>query len=259
MEQGSGMPSTIRCATCGFDNTTTSLYCQDCGARLVAPPSAVVEETAPANSAPAPTVKSKPRILSAHRPNPALKVLAVAARVLVVVALGALVALVLLPPAGLPAASPALSPEIVENVRAALRRSAQADKPFVAPWDGQGLNAYLAGVLLPRESSGFSFAGARLAPAGDGFTLFVERKLLGLSIYHATTYRLITRGSGLGLALIGSSLGRLPLPAAAAPMVEPLDASATKALAAELQILREAKTVQITPEKAFVNFGAPPP
>lgn len=256
-----GMPSTIRCTACGFENTTTSLYCQDCGARLVAPPSAIAEEQPELATSPAPPAsKARPaRILSINRPRAGLKLLAITLRTLLLAALLAFVAVVLLPPANLPPKAAALAPDVIQNVRTALQRSAQMRKPLVVPWGNQGLNAYLAGVLTPSAAnSGYVLlSGARLAPAPlpDTFTLFIERRILGVPLYTSTSYQLVTRGGGVSLDLTGAAVGRLPLPGWLAPSAELTNDAVTRALTPELQLLRSAKTVRTTPEKVFVNFG----
>jgi len=257
-----GVASTIRCQTCGFENTTTSLYCQDCGVRLVAPPSAVAEENAPATVAAAPAKPAKkPRILSKKRATKSTSLLTIIVRTLIVAAIAALIIQILRPPANLPAPSAPLPDNIVANVRGALQASAQRNSPFDAPWAGQGLNAYLAAVLRPGDSSGalqVSFQRASLAPITGGFSLFVERKALGMSIYSRIDYQLITRGNGIGIEPIGAALGQLPLPAFAAPMIESTNGNLGEALSSELAILREAKSIRITAQKASLDFGAAP-
>jgi hypothetical protein len=254
-----GMPSTIRCTACGFENTTTSLYCQDCGVRLVPLPTAIDENpTGESADLVAQIRKSKPRILSVNRPNRSRSIFFLALRVLFFAAAVALIALLVLTPANLPPTPSPLSAGVIENVRIALQRSAQTGKPFVAPWSGEGLNAYLAGVLRPAKPPGgfeVTLAGALLSPTSDGFSLFTERNVLGVSIYTTVSYRLVSRGSGIGLVLTGAAAGRLPLPAWAAPAIELTNREVAKALAPELQILRGARNVQVTPQKAYVDFG----
>ncbi len=254
-----GMPSTIRCASCGFENLTTSLYCQDCGARLVAPPSAIVEESAGAATA-ASAAPSKPaRILSVDRPRTALKIFLVTVRTLVIAAFLAFIASVLLPPSSLPPKVPALSTQVIQNVRTALQRSAQTRKPLAVPWGADGLNAYIAGVLAHAAASDtfIPLTGAHVAPAAaDRFTLFVQRSILGFPFHTSTTYQLVTRGNGIHIVIASATIGRLPLPAWLAPSIGLADDAVARAFTSELQILRNARTVRTTPEKVFVNFGA---
>jgi hypothetical protein len=258
-----GIASTIRCQSCGFENTTTSLYCQDCGVRLVAPPSAIAAENAasPANTPPIKPAAKKPRILSKKRAAKSSSPLTIVLRTLIVAAIAALIIQILRPPTDLPAPSAPLPDNIVANVRAALQASAQRNSPFDAPWAGQGLNAYLAAVLRPGDPSGvlkISFQRASLSPITGGFSLFVERKVLGLSIYSRIDYQLVTRGNGIGVEPIGAALGQLPLPAFAAPMIESMNGNLGDALSSELTVLREAKSIRITAQKASLDFGAAP-
>jgi hypothetical protein len=255
-----GMPSTIRCVACGFENTTTSLYCQDCGLRLVAPPSAIAEETAASPARPVVRAHPSPRILSARRSNRVGSFLTITLRTLVVAALAALIIQILRPPGNLPPAPVPLSAAIVNNVRAALQASAERGGPFDAPWSGQGLNAYLAAVLQPGPGSlGTAFQRALLAPVGTGFSLIVGHNLAGLTLYSRVDYRIVARGSGIGVAPVGAALGRLPLPAWIVPAIDSMNGNLDQALASELDTLREAKGIRITPQKASIDFGPPRP
>ncbi len=258
-----GMPSSIRCAACGFENTTTSLYCQDCGVRLVPPPSAIAAEESPTlPKAAAAPVRSKPRILSTHRPDRAGSYLIIAIRTLILAALAALVIQILRPPADLPPAAAPLTEQVVNNVRAALQACAQKGAPFDAQWSGQGLNAYLAAILQPSAAGNpfhVAFQRALLAPAEGGFSLFVERKVAALTLYSKIDYQLVSRGNGIDIVPVSATLGRLPLPAWLAPGIESLNGGLDQALASELEILRQAKSVRITAQKASVSFGSPRP
>ncbi len=261
-----GMPSSVRCAACGFENTTTSLYCQDCGLRLVPPPSAIAEDAsplpAPAKAAVRP-VKTSPRILTARHTSRVRTYLKITIRTLIIAAFAALILQILRPPADIPPAAIPLSPEIVGNVRSALQLSAQRSAPFDAPWSGQGLNAYLAAVLPPTSPSDqwhFAFRRALLAPSNNNaFSLFVEREIFGLTLCSRIDYRLVSRGNGIAIAPVSIALGQLPLPVWISPAVESTNGSLAQGLSPELETLRSARSVKITPQKASVYFGPSSP
>lgn len=253
-----GMPSTTRCASCGFENTTTSLYCQDCGLRLAPLPSALAEPLSSAARAAATQVRSSPRILSVRRSNRVRSYLKTTILAVVVAALAALAIQIFRAPSDVPPTTAPLPAQVVTNVRAALQASAQRDAPFDAPWSGLGLNAYLAAVLQPVPSSGplhMTFTRALLAPVAGGFSLFAEYDVFGLPLYSRIDYQLVSRGNGIGLTPVGAALGHLPLPAWSSPIIESMNGNLSQALASELDILREAKSVRITRQKASVYFG----
>jgi hypothetical protein len=263
MAESPGKSATISCPICGFENTTTSLYCQDCGGRLVAPPSAMTEQADPAETAAIiPNTRTKARILTVQRPRRVRGFFIITVRTLVLAALAALLIQILRPPADLPPADPPLSGDVVVNVRAALNRSAMNGKAFAAPWFGEGLNAYLAAVVPPTDSGSLlhvAFVRAALSPADDGFALFVQRKFAGVTFYSRTDYHLVTRGSGIGIVRTGAAIGHLPLPAWAAPAMDSMGSGIAQALSPEIGLLHGARGVLITPQKVTVEFGSSSP
>jgi hypothetical protein len=251
-----GLPSTITCPSCGFENATTSLYCQDCGVRLIAPPSSIVQQAAPEASGVEQTAtgsKKKPRILSANRENHVGSFFIITLRALILAAIVALVVLVFRAPAGLPQEEMPLSADIVGNIRAGMARNAQVGKPVNVPWSGQGLNAFVAGALALSNPD----LTALFAPDENGFTLFVRHKIGSMHIYSTTHYRLIARGNGIGVIRTGSSIGCLPVPKWAAPAMSWADAGVVEALAPDVEFLRNAASVQTDALQVHVNFGAP--
>lgn len=227
--------------------------------RLVAPPSAIAEEAAagPVVEQQTRAGKSKARILTVNRPNPVRKFLIITLRTLVLAALAALVVLIVREPANVPAGETPLPPDVVTNVRAALLRNAQTAKPFDAPWGAPkgGLNAYLSGVLATAEPD----VTAVIAPAGNGFKLFVRHKVGPLHIYTTTGYQLVARGNGLGVTCTGAALGRLPVPLWARSSIESWNAGIVRALEPDLEVLRNAAGVRISDQQVHVSFGGAQP
>jgi hypothetical protein len=254
------MPTSVPCTACGFQNTTTSLYCQDCGARLVAPPS--FGGAAPAEAALPEPPKTKPRIISKHKTTPSGGLLPTMIRTLLLAAIAALIFVILQKPAGLPPSDDPLPEEVVKNVRLLPARSQQTGTPFEVPWSGEGLNAYLASKIKDVKPGGdfsLTLTDARISPSSDGFTLFTTHKIVRVPLHMKVTYRLVPRGNGIDLTRTGADLGRLPLPAWAAPLVDSVNSDLVHALAPDLQILRGAKVVRISPQKVSFNFGTPRP
>jgi hypothetical protein len=253
-----GMPSSITCAACGFENATTSLYCQDCGVRLVAPPSFAVEESAAAaNAASSPvtnaTRKKPPRILSTNRENHVGKIIVITLRTLIVAALAALIIVLARTPDDLPAEESPLSPETIANIRLGLMRNAQKGKPLEAPWSGQGINAYLAGALAHSRPD----VTARVAPDGDdGLKLFVRHKLGSIHYYTTTSYRIVVRGNGINLVRTGGAIGRLTLPPWAWASLDSANGAVVEVLTPDFNILHNATGARINENGVHVDFGA---
>jgi hypothetical protein len=255
-------PATVRCAACGFENAPSSVYCQDCGARLVVesppvPPGAtpLPAAAAPAQSpsAPAPTASKKPRTPPARRLPRLGELIGITLRTLLFAALVAGAIQMLRPPRALPPPAKAFSDEVITNARALAQHTEQTGGPFDAPW--ASVNSYLAAVLPPSSS----FARASIVPRAGGFLLIVERRALGLPVFLSTEYRVVTRGNGIDLDPAGAAIGRVPLPPWMAGFVEILDGGLYRALFTEITVLRNAKSAQISQDRIRFIFIAPAP
>ena len=251
------------CPACGFLNTPDRVYCEDCGAKLgIAPPSylknappvvpglATPDADAPAGKT---TATKKPRILSANRGPSFLDHVKSWLRLAVYAAFLAVLVAILWPPANLPPPAAAFDEETVAQIRARLTDTATRGSTVTAPWSR--FNAYLASVLLPGTGSG-SFVRAFLQPRPGGFTLTVEKRMLRLPIYTAVHYRLAVVDRHLSLEPTGAQIGRLPLPIAAAPVARMLSGNLDAALTTELDILRRAQVVRLSPTDVLIDFGA---
>jgi hypothetical protein len=252
------------CPACGFLNTPDRVYCEDCGAKLgIAPPSYLktAPPVVPAPATPAstsaatppttPATAKKPRILSAQRGPTFFDRAWSVIRLLVYAALLAVLGAALWPPANIPPPATALDAETILQIRTRLNQTAERGSTVEAPWSR--FNAYLASVLLP---GGGSFVRAFLLPRPGGFTLTIQKRVLGLPIYTAVHYRLVVRDHRLSIEPTGTQVGRLPLPTAAAPVVRMLSGNLDTALAAELDILRRAQVVRLSPTDVLIDFGA---
>lgn len=267
-------PPTVRCPACGFENATTSVYCQDCGTRLVTQetfsPSpghvAAVPATAPSapqavpptgRSTPPSRIRSKPRPASSRIPPHLLRtLLGVTLRTIVAAGLAAIVIQFFRPPVSIPPIAPPMPLEVVSNVRLAMHQAAQAGSSMNAPWPN--LNSYLAGLLKAAPSSGLfktSFERALLAPAPDGFTLYTERSVLGIDLWTTIRYHVAARSTGMALDAQNSAIGRISLPAWTTFAVEAMNGNLAEALSAELITLQGARSIQISPQQAHIEFS----
>jgi hypothetical protein len=148
--------------------------------------------------------------------------------------------------------------EVISNVRLAMRQAAQAGSSMNAPW--YNLNSYLAGLLKAAPSNGLfntSFERALLAPAPDGFTLYVERGVLGVDLWTTIRYHVAMRSTGMALDAQNSTIGRISLPAWATFTVEGMNGNLAAALSSELATLQGARSIQISPQQAHIEFSPP--
>lgn len=269
-------PTTLRCPACGFENATTSVYCQDCGTRLVtqetfSPPAGHVAAV-PAAAAPSaqplsptgrtiPPARTRPKIRSASSsipPHLFRIFLGITLRTIVAAGIAAIIIQLFRPPISIPPIAAPMPLEVISNVRLAMRQAAQAGSSMNAPW--LNLNSYLAGLLKAAPSSGLfktSFERALLAPAPDGFTLYVERGVLGVDLWTTIRYHVAARSTGMALDAQNAAIGRISLPAWFTFAVEAMNGNLAEALSSELAILQGARSIQISPQQAHIEFSLP--
>jgi hypothetical protein len=192
------------------------------------------------------------RILSAKRQPRVLEVLGITVRTILFAALAAGVIQALRPPRALPGPAKPFDEGVIANARALAQRTAQVGGPFDAPW--ASIDSYLASVLTPSSS----FSRAVVVPRAGGFLIIVERRVLGLPLWLSAEYRIAARGNGIGLENAAAAIGRLPLPPGAAEFMPWLFGGIDRALFSEIDVLRTAKSVQITQDKIRFNFLASP-
>jgi hypothetical protein len=145
---------------------------------------------------------------------------------------------------------------VISNVRIAMHQTAQAGSSMNAPWPN--LNSYLAGLLQAPSSGGLfkaSFERVLLAPAPEGFTLYVERDVLGIDVWTTIRYHVAARSTGMALDAQNASIGRLSLPSWATSVVETMNGNLADALSSELTILQGARNIQIGPQQVHIEFS----
>ncbi|MDD5198867.1 MAG: zinc ribbon domain-containing protein [Terrimicrobiaceae bacterium] len=261
MAEPGNSAANARCPACGFENAPHSLFCKDCGAKLeIAPPSYLAgpaaEIASPGAAPKAAPVSRKPCILSARRHRPVGAFLGTSLRIVIYAAIVAAVIQILRAPRDLPQPGPPIDAKVVADVRARLADAAQRGIPVDAPWPRT--NAYLASVLAPGANESpvaASFVRALLTPEPGGFALTIQKTVAHIPIYTTVNYELVSRGGALALVRTGAAIGRMPLPAMVAPLVESTGGDLSGALKFELDILRGARTVQFSPATAHIEFA----
>jgi hypothetical protein len=178
-------------------------------------------------------------------------------RLAIYAALIALTVLIIRAPANLPPAEAPMDATTVGEIRSGLEKVSQNGSTASAPWSR--VNAYLATVLVPTSAGATKFVRAVLMPKPGGFALTTEKRVLGVPIYSTVIYKLVVRAGHLDLQATGAALGRLPLPAEAAPIVQRIGGDLTGALALETSFLKSARMVRLSPDAVAIDFGRPRP
>lgn len=259
------------CPACGFLNTPERVYCSDCGAKLgIAPqsypktvPSVALATAIPASGAPTatpgpiPAPTKKPRIISAHRGPSVVDRLKGGLRFVIYAGFMAVLVASVWPPPNVPAPVAPFSEQTVAEIRAGFAKVAEHGGPVRVAW--LRLNAYLATVLQPGKSDSLtsaSFVRAFLQPIPGGFSLTVQRSVLHVPIYTFVNYRVAVRDHSLALEPTGMGIGRLSIPMAVAPIAGMLSGNLGTALASELETLRRAQVVRLSPQDVRIDFAA---
>ena len=242
----------LRCASCGYDNDPTRVYCHNCGTRL----------ERGGQAAPPPTGFTHPtdigKMKKPRQPVAWGKYFGALLRLLVLGGLVAALVLALLPPHDVPApvaSDRALAQRLSSLVAASA--GAGGTRAFSVP--AGDINRWLVSSVALKEHDGiYRLKPERVyAVPGDGeVRVGVETKLpVGLDLYFEATFAPVPRGGGCGVEARGYSVGRLPLPAWAGVLVQKQFDSLAGALAGPLGQLAGASHIGITPEEVTLRWS----
>jgi len=242
----------LRCATCGYDNDPTRVYCHSCGGRL----------ERGGQAAPPPTGFTHPTdVMKMKKPRQSLpwgKYAGALVRLLLLVGFIAAVVLVLLPPRDVP--PPVAADQVLaERLSSLVANSSVADgtRAFTVP--ASDVATWLASSVVLKEQEGL----VRMKPErvyavpGDGeMRVGVETSLpVGLRLYFEGLYAPTPEAGGYGLTARRLSVGRLPLPWLAGLLVERQFESLGGALSVPLGQLARASHIGITPETVTLRWS----
>ncbi|MEY3481854.1 MAG: hypothetical protein RIQ71_2629 [Verrucomicrobiota bacterium] len=242
----------LRCASCGYDNDPTRVYCHKCGTKLergaVAPP--------PPSGFTHPTDVSKSKRL--RSPVPWRRYLEFVLQFGLFATLAAVFTLALLPPRHLPA--PVQGDESLAKRLSGLVRDSGASssaRSFSVP--ATDLHRWLVALVkFPEPDSEFRPKPRRVyCEQGDGFVrIGIEASLLDkLDVYFEGDYAPVPDGSGSTMKPLRYSIGRLPLPVALGWPVERQFDGLREALATPLAQLAKASYIGVSPEAATLRWA----
>lgn len=242
----------IRCASCGYDNDPTRVYCHNCGTKLerggvAAPPPTGFTH-------PTDVVKMKKR----RGQVPWGRYFGFALKLGLLGAFAAIVVLALMPPDSVPAPVEA-DEDLAERLSGLIgdASSAGSARSFAIP--ATDLQRWLATAVKFKGTSGVvSFDPRRvyLVPSDGKFRLGLE---VGLpaekSVYLEGEYEPVRDGSGYSLQPLGYSIGKLPLPVALGyPVIKQFD-GLRQALSVPLDQLAKASFIQVGPESVSLRWS----
>lgn len=246
----------LSCASCGYDNDPTRVYCHRCGKRL----------ERGAQAPPAPTGFMHPTdVAKMKKPREPVawgRYFGGLARLLFLAGLVGVAVLALLPPHDLPvevAPDTALANRLTSLVAA----SAEADgeRSFSVP--AADINTWLVSSVVFKPPAGgiVSMDPQRVyvVPGRGDARVGLEMKLpAGLLLYFEGCYAPVSAGGGTGLVARDFSVGRLPLPSLTGMLAQRQFDSLAGVLAAPLRNLAAAASIDITPETVTLRWSGRP-
>lgn len=246
----------LRCASCGYDNDPTRVYCHNCGQRL----------NRDSVMTPPPTGFTHPtEVAATHKPRPTVawgRSFVALARLLVLVGLIAVLVLAFVPPKDVP------SPSVPDSDLAMRLSGLVADSSMASGARAFGvpaadLNTWLvSSVAFEQPSSPMALRPVRVyAVPGEGVLRVGLECLLpfGFPIYFEGLYAPEKRAGRYRLDARHLSLGRLPLPSFAGLLVSRQFDGLAASLSGPLEDITRASFIGITPQTVTLQWSGETP
>lgn len=247
----------LRCASCGYDNDPTRVYCHNCGVRLERGGQPVTPTTGFTHPTDVAKMK-KPR-----QSRDWGKFFGFLLRVLLLAGLVGAVVLALLPPLDLPA--PIEPDEVLAGRLSALvAASAEAEGTRAFGIPASDVNKWLVTsvVLKEQPDSLIKLQPQRLyaVPGNGDLRVGLEAKLpVGPSLYFEGFFAPVPDGNGSSFKTRRFSIGRLPLPSVAGLLVQRQFHGLAAGLADPIAQLSSASHIGITPETVTLRWSGRQP
>jgi len=265
--------SAYTCTSCGFENDTTRVFCQNCGARLnLAPPQATAPAV-PVAQAAHPVQPARAQAGSTRRPATTSRVATpqkqagfgaflgfLIKKIIGTAIMAALIAaaiVMLRPPDNLPA--PMLPNEPVANgVVNAMRIAMESPYPRSMDVTQDQANIYLATTLVaPPESKNpvqARFVRAFVTLGNGEGSYGVEQTVFKQSIYFMCTVIPQPKGTEPKARIVSAQIGRLRIPELLARHCSFLFTPSINGIGVPMNWLEASSSVNISPDKMRVNW-----
>lgn len=245
----------LRCASCGFDNDPTRVYCHNCGQRLER--GTAVE---------APTGFTHPTdVAKMKKPRQPLawgRYAAAALRLLLLAGVVGAVALALWPPPDVPAPVGA-DPQLASRWSGLVSNAANASDARAFSIPAGDINVWLNSIVSLRAHDGVAALQPQrvyaVAESGAVRMGLEARVPPGLPVYFEGLYAPQPVGRGYTLVPRALSIGRLPLPWPASELVTRQFAGLADAGAGLLDEMAKASEITVTPEKVHLRWDGRQP
>jgi len=241
----------LRCASCGYDNDPTRVYCHNCGTKLergstTPPPSGFTHPTDVLKMKRSRTAVPWGRYFGALGKLAALALLV------------AVVALVLLPPYDVPAP---VEPDqgLADRYSLLLRDAANASSPRAFTLPAAEVNRWLVSVVrFAGEPSPRQLRPERVyaVPGNEKLRLGLEASLPGAGrVFFEGDFRPVRSAGGYTLQPVSYAIGRLPLPVFLGWPVQRQFAGLHEALAEPLACLARASYIGVDSESVTLRWA----
>lgn len=245
----------LNCASCGYDNDPTRVYCHNCGTKL---------ERGEGDPAPPSVFSQPPKVkIKKHREPVAWgRYFLFFLRLCLLGGLAAAIVLAILPPLSIPA-SVAPDEDVASRLSGLVQDAATADGKRGFAISAADLQRWLMTMVkFRRPQNPWEMDPQRVyAEQGDGsIRIGVEAAVAGaVNLYFEGKYTPVpAAGGGYELKPLGYSIGRLPIPAEPQWLgwvVERQMNTLGEALAEPLSQLSKASQVQVTPKEVVLTWG----
>jgi len=245
----------LRCASCGFDNDPTRVYCHNCGLRLergqaVEAPTGFMHPTDAARM-------KKPR-----QPLAWGRYIGAAFRLLLLAGMAAAVVLALRPPPDVPPPV-AADAQLASRLNTLVGNAANASEARAFSIPAGDLNVWLNSMVSWRAGGGaVALQPQRVYAVAEtgAVRMGLEARLPpGIPVYFEGLYAPQPVARGYTLVPRALSIGCLPLPWPASELVTRQFAGLADAGADLLDEMAKASEITITPEKVHLGWGGRQP
>lgn len=248
------------CGKCGGRNDDTRALCRDCGTVLTTANSKTVKGEAPAvgdaglaaPSAAAEVARREAR-KRLRKAGPRFRISSLVPWIVLLLLAGG-VYLAIQPPEVPVVPGQADSPVLLEFFR-----KAAGSKEGAITVREQDVNAFLAGAVrvapsVPYADGKVEFVGCAATLGDGGGSLGMEQSYFGRRIVFRIGFEPTSLDGGSGVRWTGGSIGRLEVPAFAAPAVAVFFRPVFECLDPVLGDLRRARSIEISPGRAVVRW-----